>query len=231
MNEGLGPDSTGSLWKRFDTTYRTWSTTRKLVTFLVSFALVFGLSVAVTATIDKATGAEQRICQSGGHPELQCQTNAQLVKKFHKGKLGRINGFHPAAYFKNPRVFRHKAHHKMVVFLRHHPKVEGVLRHKYLTKRDPGCTDYCLAWKAYGDLMAHSNCGPAAPLNTNPQTCQPFETSHSKAVVRGITIAYCGGALVLGALGVFSTDGAAAPAAATIYGGIGCGWGFMASFF
>ena len=225
MNEGLGPDSTGSLWKRFDNTYRSWSTTRKLVTYLVAFALVTALSFGASALLDKAS-AQCAFNDPDGH----CLTTHQVVKRFKSGKIHHTRGFQPSAYFKNPRKFRWLAHHQMVVYLQHHPKVEGILRAKYLTK-DPGCTDYCLAWKAYGDLMSHSNCGPAAPLSINPATCQGFETGHQKAVVRGITVVYCGGALVLGALGVFSTDGVAAPAAATIYGGIGCGWGFMSSFF
>jgi hypothetical protein len=244
-----------SPWRRLDDTYRSWSKTKRLITFLVAFALVVGVSAGVTALIqDKAnataadaaaiidTGddsfvsepplaADQKgICQPGGHPDLQCLTSSQLVTKFKNGKLGRRAAFVPADYFTNPAEFKQDAHDKMVVFLHNHPKAEGELRAKYLTK-DPGCTDNCLAWKMYSDLMASSNCGPAVPIGIDPNTCKGFETGHKKAVERGITIAYCGGALVLGAVGAFSTDGVAAPAVATIYGGIGCGWGFMSSFF
>jgi len=225
MNEGLGPDSTGSLWKRFDNTYRSWSTTRKLVTYLVAFLLMTVLSFGASALLDKASAQ----C-AFNDPDGNCLTTHQVVKRFKSGKIHHAHGFSPAAAFKNPRHFRKDAHHAMVVFLKHHPKVEGILRAKYLTK-DPGCTDYCLAWKAYGDLMAHSNCAAGSPISINPATCTAFESGHRKAVERGITVAYCGGALVLGAVGAFSTDGVAAPAAATIYGGIGCGWGFFESFF
>lgn len=246
-----------SPWKKLDDTYRSWSKTRQLVTFLVAFVMVTTAVVVVGLSIQKANATaadaaaivtngddsfisdpplpaavdDKGICQPGGHPELQCLTSSQLVTKFKNGNLGRQGGFRPADYFTNPDEFRLDAHHRMVVFLANHPKAEGELRAKYLTKLDPGCTDRCLAWKMYGDLMASSNCGPAVPLSVDPSTCEGFPVGHKKAVERGITVAYCGGALALGALGVFSTDGAAAPAAATIYGGIGCGWGFMSSFF
>lgn len=243
-----------SPWKRLDDTYRSWSRTKRLITFLVAFVMVTAAVVVVGLSVQKANATaadaaavvmdgddsfvsepalpadDKGICQPGGHPDLQCLTSAQLVTKFKNGKLGRQGGFTPAAYFTNPAEFRTDAHDRMVTFLRNHPKAEGELRAKYLTK-DPGCTDNCLAWKIYGDLMASSNCGPAVPIGIDPSTCEGFPTGHKKAVERGITIAYCGGALVLGAVGAFSTDGVAAPAVATIYGGIGCGWGFMSSFF
>lgn len=224
-----------TLWRRFDDRWRTWSKTRQLVTYVTAFVVVVLISAGVVAVADRASGAEpdviQNICQPGGNPELSCLTNAQLVDKFKAGQLGRTAGFDRAAAFKNPDEFRLMAHSRMVTWLGNHPTAEGELRAKYLTKLDPGCTDNCLAWKIFGDLMDSSNCDPAAPLGVSPTTCEPFETGHQKAVVRGITLAYCGGALILGATGTLATDGAAAPAAAVIYGGIGCGWGFMASFF
>jgi hypothetical protein len=220
-----------AFWKKFDSNWRTWSRTRRMVTFLVLFALVFaaatGVQLAVKASAEPAV---QGICQPGGNPELQCLTNHQLVKKFHNGKLGRRAAFVPADYFTNPRQFRHMAHSKIVTYLRNHPKFEGKMRVKFLTK-DPGCTDYCLAWKLYDDLMSRSNCGPAVPINTDPNTCKGFESGSRKAGARAITIVVCGGGIALGALGVFSTDGAAAPVAASVYGGIGCSWGFINSFF
>jgi hypothetical protein len=226
MNNDLGPDSE-SAWRRFDNAWRSWSTTKRVVVYLIAFAMMTILSFGVTALLDKAS-AQCAFNDPDGH----CLTTPQVVKKFKAGRIHHAHGFDPAAAFKDPRRFRKHAHHAIVVFLQHHPKIEGQLRAKYLTK-DPGCTDYCLAWKVYGDTMAHSNCSvdQKAAIAIDPNTCTAFETGHQKAVSRGITVAYCGGALVLGALGVFSTDGAAAPAAATIYGGIGCGWGFMSSFF
>jgi hypothetical protein len=243
-------------YRRLDTRWRTWSKTRQLITFLIAFALVVAATVAVGATLQSAhattadaaaiidngddsfisdpplppAAVQEGICQPGGHPDLQCLTSSQLVTKFKNGKLGRRASFVPADYFTNPAAFKQDAHDKIVTFLGNHPTAEGQLRAKYLTK-DPGCTDNCLAWKIYDDMMASSNCGPAVPIGIDPNTCKGFETGHKKAVERGITVAYCGGAVVLGALGVFSTDGVAAPAAATIYGGIGCGWGFISSFF
>lgn len=222
-----------TLWRRFDDRWRTWSKTRQLVTYLVAFVLMVGLTVTVLVLADDASDASttSKLCQPGGNPELNCLTNSQLVDKFKDGQFGRTSGFDRFAAFKNPDEFRTMAHQRMVTWLGNHPTAEGELRAKYLTKRDPGCTDACLAWKMYGDLMDHSNCGPAVVISVNPATCEPFEVGHQKAAVRAITVAYCGGAVILGAVGVFSTDGAAAPAAAVIYGGIGCGWGFISSFF
>lgn len=219
---------------RLNSRWATWSRPKRLVVFLASFALVFGATVVVLATVDKANAATaaRKICQPGGNPDLQCLTPPQLVDKFKDGKLGRQSGFTAADYFKNPLEFRQDAHDQIEIWLGNHPTAEGQLRAKYLTKRrDPGCTDNCLAWKIYADIVGSSNCGPAIPLSVDPTTCEGFPTGHQKAVERGITVAYCGGAVILGALGVFSTDGVAAPAVASIYGGIGCAWGFMDSFF
>jgi len=211
-----------SIRRNIDEHWRSWSTTRRLVTWLAAFVLVMLVTIVV---VQKAEAMPA--CGQGG--DGPCWTPKQAAKKFRHGYFHRTNGFHPKAYFKNPKTFRKMAHHKIVVFLHNHPKIEAEQRNRF-ARSTTGCTDNCLAWQMYGDLVAKSNCGPTPFIGYDPSTCQPPTTGHQKAVVRGITVAYCGGAIILGAVGVFSTDGAAAPVAASVYGGIGCGWGFASSF-
>jgi hypothetical protein len=200
--------------------------------FLVCFAVGVGISSAIGDNANAATSS--RICTPNANPDLVCWTPSKYATKFRNGYFHRTHGFPAKRVYYHPAKARRAWVSRIKTYYQNHPRRARIERKHFgvTNARSAGCTDYCLAWQTYGELMAKSNCTGYAYPTRNTNTCV-YPTTHkisAKWVARAGTLAFCGTTVVLGVVGSAGSDGAATPAMVGMVGGLSCGWSFWSSF-
>lgn len=216
---------------RFDARWRLLSRRQRVSAFLAIFTFfaLVGASIAIL-TVEPAHGAD-RICTH--NPDGTCTVAPpKAAHKFRHHRYIRSHGFPAKRVWKNPKVARAVWVNKITRYLDRHPAKRRQVRHHLGAARGSGCTDRCLAYQVYGELMAGSNCvGWAYPTYGTHKCVYPGGAKITKrGIQRAGSLVICGGAVVIGVVGAAGSDGVATPAVVGMWGGLGCGWSFWASF-
>lgn len=245
--------NTGSIWSRLT---RGRSARQRGLIFLIIFAMFFGVGIAIAQTqksFAADTSSSRRCTHTNADGECWFGATAS-AKKFRNGYFHRHRGGLPVKkIFVHPKRARiqisHKIEHKIGnISGAHRTQIACHFfcgRHtknsRTSTSCTPlycyGCSDYCLAWKQYGELMNKNNCLSTGAPTTSKRTCQPIGLNAEvtkKGVQRGVSVVLCGAAVGVGyaaaTAGAAETVGGSYPLASAIIGGIGCGWAFWSSF-
>lgn len=228
--------------KAFNTKHpRTW-----LVLFLVVPLLFAVLSAkaygaeptqSAPSVTQSSTQTEQKMCRhtngDGG-----CWFGPRVsAKKFRHGYFHRAHGLAAKRIFKAPKaaraVFVKKIAHKIGNLPAKHRL--RIVHHFFGSTKDPsnyGCTDYCLAWKMYGQLSAKAGCVGNGPPTTTTNTC--LYTSQSSITKRGVqqggAVVICGVLVVVGVVTAPETAGTSTVALSASAGAFSCGWSAWSMF-
>lgn len=214
---------------------RPYTRKQRVIVFLAAFAVscVAGAGIARVAKAATHHAEAQRLC-THTNPDGDCWFGVKTsARKFRHGYFQKTHGFPAKNVWARPRVARRVWVNKIENRISHMaPERKQKVRDHLGLGRSPGCSDYCLAWKTYGDLMANANCVGYAYPTEDAHTCvYPGQASITKeGIQRGGTLVFCGGTVVIGVATTAGSEGLASPAVVGIWGGLGCGWSFWSSF-
>lgn len=218
---------------------------------ILMVAVLCLIGTLLGTTMRAANGETQRTTSARmcTHTNLdgECWFGAkESAKKFRNGYFHESHGFPAKRIFKHPRAARYffvkklanrignlgTAHRSRIAW---HFFGSGrvTTRTGCTSTYCYGCSDYCLAWKMYGELMRNAGCVGYGRPTTSKSTCQYPGTEASitkKGVQRGGALVICGVAVGIGILAAPESAGSSTVAAAGITGAVGCGWSFWSSF-
>lgn len=204
---------------------------RWFIGFMVFIVLVAVIGANLINSAYGATndGVSSRVTPCPGGES--CWPAKKSARKFRQGYFQAARGFDESVVFANPDAAR------KVIVAKIERKLARASRTDLATARarlgvgsDVGCTDRCLAWKLYAEMMSDASCVSSGTPSNAANTCYRAPTTRpltKKEVQAGGAVVFCGGAVVFGVAG--SSASAGGTAFIAIWGAAACGWSFWAS--